>query len=79
MVAYGPKTCGSGGSGSATLSTTQLNTSPPPPPHSHTVCTVYTDVYGGKGGGGEVREKIEGQQYTRGVENTNMIDCISSL
>jgi hypothetical protein len=30
-------------------------------------------------GGGEVREKVEGQQYTRGIENTNMTDCISSL
>jgi hypothetical protein len=34
----------------------------------------------GKGGGvGEVREKVEGQQLTRGVENTNMADCISSI
>jgi hypothetical protein len=23
---------------------------------------------------GEVREKVEGQQFTRGVENTNMTD-----
>ncbi len=37
-------------------------------------------VYFGKGGGlGEVREKVEGQQFTRGVENTHMTDCISSL
>jgi hypothetical protein len=28
---------------------------------------------------GEVREKVEGQKSTRGVENTNMTDCISSL
>ncbi len=28
---------------------------------------------------GEVREKVEGQQFTRGVENTNTNDCISSL
>jgi hypothetical protein len=27
---------------------------------------------------GEIREKVEGQQCTRGVENTNMADCISS-
>jgi hypothetical protein len=50
----GPKTCGSGGSGSATLSSPQLNASPPPPPHSHTVCTVYTVRLlweGGRGGG----------------------------
>jgi hypothetical protein len=49
--------------------------------HSHTL-SVYTVlyVYFGKGGGvGEVREKVEGQQFTRGVENTNMTDCISSL
>jgi hypothetical protein len=37
-------------------------------------------VYFGKGGGGvgEVRKKVEGQQITRGVENTNITDCISS-
>jgi hypothetical protein len=28
---------------------------------------------------GEVREKIEGQQFTGGVENTKITDCISSL
>ncbi len=27
----------------------------------------------------EVREKVDGQQYIRGVENTSMTDCISSL
>ncbi len=55
-------------------STTHLNT--PPPPQPHTVCTFTL----GRGGGvGEVREKVEGQQFTRGVENTNMTDCISSL
>jgi hypothetical protein len=27
----------------------------------------------------EVREKVEGQQFTRGVENTNMTDRIFSL
>jgi hypothetical protein len=31
------------------------------------------------GGVGEVRDKIEGQEFTRGVEKTNMTDCISSL
>jgi hypothetical protein len=37
-------------------------------------------VYFGQGGGvGEVREKVEGQQFTRRVENTNMTDCISGL
>jgi hypothetical protein len=30
----------------------------------------------GKGGGvWEVREKVEGNQLTRGAENTNMADC----
>ncbi len=28
---------------------------------------------------GDVREKVDGQLFTRGVENTNMADCISSL
>jgi hypothetical protein len=40
------------------------------PPHSHTL-TVYAIlyVYFGKGGGeGQVREKVEGQQFTKGVE-----------
>jgi hypothetical protein len=38
-------------------------------------------VYFGEGGRGvgKVKEKVEGQQFTRGVENTNMTDCISSL
>ncbi len=55
------------------------NTTQHPPPPSHTL-SVLLYVYFGKGGGvGEVREKVEGQQYTRGVENTNMTDCISSL
>ncbi len=57
-------------------STTQLNT--PPPTATH--CLYILQVYFGTGGGvGEVREKVEGQQFTRGVENTNMTDCISSL
>jgi hypothetical protein len=44
----------------------------------HTL-SVYTVRLLWEGGGvGEVREKVEGQQLTRGVENTNMIDCISS-
>ncbi len=46
---------------------------PPPPPPTATHCT-FTE-----GGGGEVREEVEGKQYTRGVENTNMTDYISSL
>jgi hypothetical protein len=48
-----------------------------PPPHCLYKNTTFTL---GRGGGvGEVREKVEGQQFTRGVENTNMTDCISSL
>jgi hypothetical protein len=35
-------------------------------------------VWGGVGVG-EVREKVEGQQFTRGVENTIMTDCITIL
>jgi hypothetical protein len=50
---------------------------PPPSPHSHTL-SVYTVLYIYFGKGREVREKVEGQQYTKGVENTNMTDCISS-
>jgi hypothetical protein len=51
------------------------------PPHSHTLSVQYIRyVYFGNGGeGGEVREKVEGQQFTKGGENTNMTDCISSL
>jgi hypothetical protein len=46
----------------------------------HTVCIKCMFSYFGKGGGvGEVREKLEGQQITRGVENTNLTECISSL
>jgi hypothetical protein len=40
------------------------NTTQHPTPHSHTLsvlCILY--VYFGRGGG-EVREKVEGQQYT---------------
>jgi hypothetical protein len=48
----------------------------PPPPQPHTDCTFNL---GRRGGVGKVREKLEGQQFTRGVENTNMTDCISSL
>jgi hypothetical protein len=28
---------------------------------------------------GEIREKVKGQQFTRGVENTNRTDCIFRL
>jgi hypothetical protein len=52
---------------------------PPSPSPTATHCLYI--LYIGKGGGGlgEVREEVEGQQFTRGVENTNMTDCISSL
>jgi hypothetical protein len=46
------------------------------PPLTATNCLFILYVYFGKGGGvGEV----EGQQFTIGVENTNMTDCISNL
>ncbi len=55
------------------------------PPHSHTL-TLSVRFYfrnGGGEGGGSTREGIGatngGQKFTRGVENTNMTDCISSL
>jgi hypothetical protein len=35
----------------------------PPPPQPHTVCTLYTVRLLWEGGG-EVREKVEGQQDT---------------
>jgi hypothetical protein len=64
-----------------------------PPPHTHTVCiycTVHLVWEGGEGG--EVREKIEGKQYTSivpssmgatvhklGQKYQPMSECISSL
>ncbi len=36
----------------------------PPPPQTHTVCINSTFSLGRGEGGQEVREKIEGQQYT---------------
>ncbi len=56
--------------------------SPLPPPLPHTVCIYSTVLYvyfGKEGGVGEVREKVEGQQFTRGFENANMTNCITSL
>jgi hypothetical protein len=43
-----------------------------PPTQPNTVCICITL---GRGGGGawEVREKVEGQQLTRGVENTTRL------
>jgi hypothetical protein len=49
-------------------------------PQPHTVCiTVRLLWEGGELGVGEVREKVDGQQFTRGIESTNMTNCISSL
>jgi hypothetical protein len=52
---------------------------PHPLPHSQTL-SLYTVRLRWKGGEGveEVKEKVEGLQFTREVE-TNMTDCISSL
>jgi hypothetical protein len=46
-------------------STIQLKP-PPPPPYSHTLSVYTADLLWG-GGGGEVRGKVKGQHYTRGV------------
>jgi hypothetical protein len=51
--------------------------SAPPPPHSHTALYTVRLLWEG-GVVGEVREKVEGKQFTRGVENTNVTSCISS-
>jgi hypothetical protein len=49
-------------------------------PHSHCLYILYPFTLGRRGEGtGEVREKVEGQQFTIGVENSNMPDCISSV
>jgi hypothetical protein len=56
------------------------STPPPPPPQPHTTVCIYCTFALGRGGGvGEVREKVERQQFTRGVEKTNMTDIIASL
>jgi hypothetical protein len=47
----------------------------PPPTATHCIHCMFTL---GRGGG-LVSEKAEGQQFTRGVENTKMTDCISVL
>ncbi len=45
------------------------NTTQHPPTPAATHCLYILYVYFGKGGGvEEVREKVEGQQFTRGVE-----------
>jgi hypothetical protein len=51
------------------------NTTQHPPPHTLSVYTVRLL----REGGGDVREKVEGQGATRVVEPTNMTGCISSL
>jgi hypothetical protein len=53
---------------------------PPPPPTAPLCQYILCKFTLGRGGGvGQVREKAEGQQFTRGVENTNMTYCISSI
>ncbi len=41
----------------------------------HTAVLFHT----GKGGVVEPVRRLEGREFTRGVENTNMTDCITSL
>jgi hypothetical protein len=50
---------------------------PTHPPQPHTVCIYCTFTLGRGEGVGEVREKIEGQHFTIGVENTNMAVTVS--
>jgi hypothetical protein len=53
---------------------------PTTPSQPHTVCIYCTfTLEGVEGGGGELERKLEGQQFTKLVENTIMTDCISSL
>jgi hypothetical protein len=52
------------------------NTTQHPPTFTHCLYILYD--YFGKGGGRK-EGTVEGQLYTRGVENTNMTNCISSL
>jgi hypothetical protein len=57
------------------MSLTGLNTQPHTVP---TYCTMTQVRWGG--GGGEPERRLEGQYSSQSwVENTNMIDCISSL
>ncbi len=64
----------------------------PPPPHSHTLSVYTVQCTFSLGRGGEVREKVEGQQYTSIVPSSmeatvhklgrkipTMGECISSL
>jgi hypothetical protein len=53
----------------------------PPPPVTHCMNTypcTYSHRERGRGVGEPVRT-LERRKFTRGVENTNMTDCISSL
>jgi hypothetical protein len=55
---------------------------PPLPPIKHCVNTypcTYSHREGGGMGVGEPVGRLEGRKFTRGVENTNMTDSISSL
>jgi hypothetical protein len=51
----------------------------PPPQQPLTVCIYYTFTLGRGGGVREVREKVDGKQFTIRVENTNMTDCVYKL
>ncbi len=54
----------------------------PPPPHTALWCILYSTyiiIHTRKEGRVEPERKLEGQQFTKLVENTNMTVCISSL
>ncbi len=48
-----------------------------PFPATHCLYILY--FYFGKGEGGEVNQRVERQEFTKPVENTNMTVFISSL
>jgi hypothetical protein len=56
---------------------------PLPPPcytlYEYMYLCTYWHSEGGGGGLDEPVRRLEGRWFTRGVENTNMTDCISSL
>jgi hypothetical protein len=61
-----------------------LSTQPDPLPPRYTLYKyiplyLFTQGRGGGGKGSEPVRRLEGRKFTRGVENTNMTDCISSL
>jgi hypothetical protein len=60
-----------------------LSTQPDPPPfntlYKYIDLYVFTQGRGGRVGEGEPVRRLEGQYFTRGVEDVNMTGCISSL